>query len=505
MRGSGDAQSESTSAFVTLLQTVTPNIVRRRIGVKISIVLLVFAVPLGLVGVVVAFSVAEDIDETTESEFALDAERQAAVVEQWQRGHTTTVQTLSTTDRYAGNLSNGPLEASNGGGTGLHVIEVQEDDVLVRGSSDGDVQASVEGGDDVSVAALSGREWLETDSGLYEPVSSLSQSDVYVSDVYDADGTHVAAFVTPVSETTDRYLITEVRLQRVEAAFRGAGTDDDGFTQVVNPSPHFGDGLENLVMADGRPSSGDVLRLYADGANQLSPVETAQTGESGAVTEMPANERVMDESYVVGYAPISDTDWVVVTHEPRTEMLQTADWLETWTPIGAGSAVLLVALVGGVLGRNISVSVARLNTSAEQLVSGDLNTQFYSPRVDAVGALCGTLVQLRENIRPAAETETTPAETAENTTAESTPEDAQLKQTDTETAQNTDTPADSPNASADSPNVSSPNQSAAETDSEAGFEWVGDEKSDKDAKSDEGSKDDEGSKNDKDAKSDERI
>lgn len=451
MRGSGDDRGGSTGAFVTLLQTLTPNIIRRRIGLKIGIVMLVFAVPLGLFGVLVAFSVAEDIDATVESEFALDAERQAAVVEQWQRGHTTTTQTLSTDDRYAGTLSDDPLAASRGGGTGLHVIEVHGGDVLIRGSSDAAVQQSVDGGDDVPVSALDGRDWLETDSGLHEPVSSLSRSGVYVSDIYDADGTHVVAFISPVDGESDRYLITEHRLQSVEATFRGAETDENGFTQVVNPNPNLGDGLENLVIADGRPSSGDVLNLYADGGDALSPVTAAHAGETGAITDMPANERIMDESYVVGYAPISDTDWVVVTHEPRTEMLQTADWLETWMPVGAGVAVLLVALVGGVLGRNISVSVGRLNASTEQLVGGNLDTVFYSPRIDAVGTLCGNLVRLRDTIRPSAETETV---TADKPTPESTHEDAA-----------TEEPSDEDAA----------NQSSAETERTVGFEWVGDE------------------------------
>jgi len=199
-------------------------------------------------------------------------------------------------------------------------------------------------------------------------------SSVAVTEGYRQDGTEVIAFLSRI-EGTERAIMLTANAQERAEQFRTP--TESSFTQVV-------DSHGDVEFAQDEEA---VLEQYQYGKEHI---QKAQDGETG-VMDMPG------KNLVVGYAPVEDSDWVIVTHIPRSEAyalagIVTRDFLSL---IGIALAGFL--LIGLTLGRDTVRALDRLTDDAEVIARGELDTEIErSDRTDEIGRLTNAFADMQE-------------------------------------------------------------------------------------------------------------
>jgi hypothetical protein len=169
----------------------------------------------------------------------------------------------------------------------------------------------------------SNRGWLVNN---WVTVRESATEDVVVTDTYVTGDQRVVGSIRQTVVDSDRLLWVEASVFDVQGSLRGANPQEDvGFTQVVDTGSYdIGGGEENVVMIDARGEEGKLLDVYATDESTLEPIRRAaelrgdDEQRAGVISGMDPDADVIDESYTVGYAPVADTDWVVLTHYPRS-------------------------------------------------------------------------------------------------------------------------------------------------------------------------------------------
>jgi PAS domain S-box-containing protein len=90
---------------------------------------------------------------------------------------------------------------------------------------------------------------------------------------------------------------------------------------------------------------------------------------------------------VVGYAPVTGTDWIVLVH---VSTAQAYHHVRTVSDVGFGATlfgVVVIGFVGSGLGRHNTRPINNLRTAIERVESGALDTRVRTRRIDAVGQL----------------------------------------------------------------------------------------------------------------------
>jgi methyl-accepting chemotaxis protein len=221
----------------------------------------------------------------------------------------------------------------------------------------------VESTDDARIgASVDGLSWAR---GSLEEFYHRDPSSVAITKAYRRDGVTLIGFVSRVAGTERAVMVT------VDANERAAGfrtPTESGFTQVV--------GSDGVVQLAGDEAA--TLDQYAHGQGH---VQMAREGETGTM-DMP------DGNMVVGYAPIEGTDWVVVTHAPRSEAFALVGTVTRDFLVLVGIALGGFLLIGVTLGRNTVSALDRLTRDAEAIARGDLDVDVESTdRDDEVGQL----------------------------------------------------------------------------------------------------------------------
>jgi methyl-accepting chemotaxis protein len=398
MSGSGDEQAPAP----TLLQRITPSVIRRSFALKFGLVLLVMALSIGAMGVAATEIVTAQTESNVESEFLGDAGQQADIIEQWIERNELQVQLLSEDQVWAGGEIDLEVRRQqnllSGDVTDVHVIDDDETQGAVVAAS-----TDLEAGGDLTGTA---RAWFRDAEILNQEILALETDGVYVSDTYAVGEEHVVGFVSPTAEQNDRYLFVEVSVSEVQSSLRSTGGDrDSGFTQVVNTGTYqTASGEANQVMIDARGTDGKLLESYATDQETLSVLADAEalrsSGErAGVAAEMAADPAVIDEVYTVGYAPVADSDWVVVTHSPRSAVFGFVDTLSTWGLIITLGAVLLIGVAGSVLGYSTATSIDRLTRKTDEIREGDLDVALHSNRIDNIGRLYEGFDDMRDSLK----------------------------------------------------------------------------------------------------------
>ncbi|WP_336328164.1 HAMP domain-containing protein [Halovenus sp. HT40] len=400
MSDGADTDDGAQNPAVSVLQSVTPEFIRKSFAIKFGLVLLIMALSIGAIGVAATQVITDQTESNVESEFLGDAQQQADIIEQWLETNRLQTQLLSenvsTGDNLDSELSRQQRELSSDL-VHAHVIDDDETEgpVVVAGT-DSDL------GRDLSDSE---RDWF-VDPNNVNTIFDLEATEVYVSDTYTVGNDNVVGFVSPVSEAEDRYLFLEISVEEVQQSLRGSEDDDVGFTQAVNTGAYqTDDGDENLVMIDARGSNGKLFEAYAgDGDEALRVLDQANELRSsdetaGVEQEMPANSEVIDEVYTVGYSPVENSDWVVVTHGPRSSVFGFVDTLSTWGLIVTLFSVLLIGVTGSVLGYSTATSIDRLTSKTDEIREGDLDVALHSSRIDNIGRLYDGFDDMRDALK----------------------------------------------------------------------------------------------------------
>ncbi|MUV59640.1 HAMP domain-containing protein [Halobacterium sp. CBA1126] len=237
-----------------------------------------------------------------------------------------------------------------------------------------------------SAAELEGQAVEELD--WTEQFAFQDFDDVQMTDPYAAQNETVIGFISPIRRAPEKLLVVEVDTATIFDRFEHPV--DGGFTRVVNSNG-------TVVFSDDATAT---LTQYREGNRRVQAVSRGLRGTSG-FTESPAyeNRDGIDGEYVAAYAPVSNTDWIVVEHAPASEAYVITQQALRW--IGGIAAFTLVALVGvvGVLGRDVTGALSRLTDRAKQIEDGQYDVAFDTDRPDEFGDLNRTIASTRDALQ----------------------------------------------------------------------------------------------------------
>jgi len=401
---SAGGEADEQRSVVSAVQSLTPDVIRQNFALKFGLVLLVMALSIGVIGFAATTLVTAETEANVESQFESDANQEADIVEQWIESNSLQTEIQANKGEYGEDRDAVNAELRDDlarAGDDVHSLHILEDDDIeglrVFASADDAIDP------DTPLAEFDDREWMFEAAGgdirleiinLQTDPNDPEASEVFVSDTYEADGEQVVAFIAQTAADPDRFLLTEVTVDAVQETLRGAQEDDTGFTQVVKTGAYLGDGDDNQVMMDARGDAGSLLSVYAENDATLAPLQSDQ--QSGVFSNMDADPDVLDEDYAVGYSSVDGTDWVVLSHGPRSDVFGFVDTLSTWGLIATAFAVLLIGVTGAGLGYSTSTAIDRLTRKTEEIREGNLEVDLTSSRVDNIGRLYEGFAAMRD-------------------------------------------------------------------------------------------------------------
>jgi methyl-accepting chemotaxis protein len=383
-RDEGDPEP---NAVVRALQAVTPTPIRRSFAIKFGLVLLLLTVSIGVIGLFATDRISAQTQENVESEFRTVANGEADIIEEWIERNSLSVELLSETSDLSGDsidritLTRERSRLSPDVAQ-IHVVDVDDGTPVVAGSTSLDVGTQLPGTE---------RGWVGEN---LDTLRNLQADDVHVQHTYSTGSENVVGFLSPVSARQNRYLLIEVSTAGIRDPLRGRERAEGGFTQVV-------DAETNQVLID--ELGQDELGAYADSEQALQPVRLADQlrqddVQAGVSASVPATAQVIDQTYTVGYAPIEDTHWVVVTHAPRSSVFGVVQTISTFGLVVTVVAVLLIGATGTALGYSTSRAIDRLTRKTERIREGDLDVSFETSRIDNVGRLYDGFAEMRDSL-----------------------------------------------------------------------------------------------------------
>lgn len=213
--------------------------------------------------------------------------------------------------------------------------------------------------------------------------------DVRITEPHRAgNGTIVVGYISPIRRDPGHLLVVTFDAASVFGRFEHPV--DGGFTRVV-------DSNGTVMFADDRSAA---LQQYQDRVLRAPAVSEGLRGESGFTAEPSYEEATPGRGeYVVAYAPVAGTDWVVVEHAPADEAYAILRRAQTW--IGIVGVIALAGLVGviTVLGADVTGALSQLRRRAEQIEVGNYDVTFDTDRPDEFGDLNRTLATTRDTLR----------------------------------------------------------------------------------------------------------
>lgn len=362
---------------------LVPDVLRRSLVTKFVVTLVVLGAIIGVVGFVATDQIRAETKENVEREYEGLAQSKAAVVGEWAEQNQLTTRRLSTTERWTG--------SADGMQAALEREKAQLPDDINRLYV---VESSVQGQE--SVASTS-----DTD-GIPAPLQAwLSRQDFGSADSvrltlpYQSGGQSVMAMVSPVPGQDGRLFVMEISLSSLSETIQAGGASE-GQVQVVDS--------DYVIIASEQGGSDDDVVIgskYATGTAR-DPIDTAlamDAGEAGVTEELPGTEKIVNEPYTAGYAPIPTTNWVVVVHTPRSQLFGFVQQVSTWGSVATGGLVVLVVLLGAGLGLHVTRSVERLGAKATEMEQGNLAVDLETERIDEIGDLYKSFDSMRREVR----------------------------------------------------------------------------------------------------------
>jgi methyl-accepting chemotaxis protein len=387
---SGDeSEREEPNIVIKALQTVTPRTIRKSFAIKFGLVLMLMAISIGGIGLAATDTISQQTEDRTEQQFENSAAQQANTVEEWVQNKQLTTQLYSTERDWSGSdtaaltTSLTSIETARGEIDSMHIVDNETEGPTITAST------SLQSGEQLTTNGPRG--FFVTDQNRLD---SLDASGVYMSGTYEIDGEQVVGFVSKTNTGLDqtRYLFVEVSIDEVRSSLGSTGPQT---TEVVDESSY-------MVMVS--EDASQTLQPYSTNDESREPIRRAAAlrdtdNASGVIPQMDADPEVIDEAYTVGYAPVAGTNWVVVTQAPRSSVFGFVQAISNWGLFATIGAVLLIGITGTALGYSTSSTIDRLTRKTEQMREGDLETTFYTTRIDNIGRLYGGFAEMRDSLK----------------------------------------------------------------------------------------------------------
>jgi len=382
--------SEDDTPSESIVQRTTPDFIRRSFVLKFGIGLLVIGVAVGLIGVVATNEVRSETQQSAEADFQNTALQKSNVAEQWVSQNKLSAWLISNQDRWANDNRNLQQALKNERGRlpddakNIHLLERTPNGTTVVAST------SIEPGTDANLAYLT---W--TSSVSLDKTSKVTVSNVYAD---REDKTPTIGFVTPTPAAENRLLVFEYGTSRLAESLKGVDGDDDRFSQVVSD-----EGTIIADLSDGSDGNGGsaalseypVMQTVLDGNN----LRKSDQKKAGVYTSMPAKEGFIDEEYIVGYAPVGGTDWVVLTHAPTSSVFSLTNRIQQWGLITIIGQIVLIGSLGLLLAYSTGSAIDRLTRKTEEMREGNLDIELQTTRIDNIGRLYVGFADMRDALK----------------------------------------------------------------------------------------------------------
>jgi methyl-accepting chemotaxis protein len=373
------------------MQRITPNFVRRSFALKFGLVLLVLAASVGLIGVAATNEVRTQTQDNVQEEYQNSALQKSDIVEQWLSQNRLATKLISNQDRWASSdedlelaleneISRLPADAKN-----MHLLQRAPSGTTVLASTNLRAESS---------ATPANLGW--TDRTQLNDTSQVTVSDAY----YDnQDREPTIGFVSPVPAAQNRLIVIEYRISEIADAIGPSEHHSPRFTMVVDSSGTVV--VDQAYIGDEHGREDMTLRNYPveqsiDAGNSYRDSSTQQ---AGVRTSMAANSELIDESYTVGYSPVEDPNWVVLTHAPTSAVFGFVQNIQQYGLIATIGMVILIGGVGATLGWSTASSIDGLTQKTEEMREGNLDVEVNSNRIDNVGRLYDGFGDMRDALR----------------------------------------------------------------------------------------------------------
>mgnify|MGYP000277157421 CR=1 FL=1 len=376
------------SGLSSLLSSITPDAIRRRFALKFFIALLCIGVIVGGVGVAGTTQIQSAFKQQVDDRHADIAEEEAQQLAGWNQQNLQFVSAVANTETVkngddseiqqviTAQMRNRGVLGGNGDRTAnFHYVDL----------ADGTIEASTRAQFvDANVDTLN----VTAQQALQSGETTVTPG--YQSASQRGDPSKRIAYVSPIPER-DGVVFYTIPLNRYSSRLESSS---DSVTFVVD--------AQNQVLF--RESGGDRLVDYGEDNGVAATARTSQSG-GGATTGGPATGILSETSaiggdeYVVGYAQIPNTDWVVLVHTSVQTAYGIVRSVVTQGLIATLAGVAVIGIIGAVIGHNISRSLDRLRGKAETMQAGDLDVDIESDRIDSIGQLYDGFAAMRDSLR----------------------------------------------------------------------------------------------------------
>ena len=359
--------------FRRAIARVTPGRVRRSYLLKFAIGLLFIVLLIGAAGAGIHAQTTDQLHETSQEDYVDTAEVAGEHLHGWHEERATMARMLSDSDQYeifaaaVESFLHDELEEMPADVVDLHYVAAPEEEILATTDSD--------------------REDESFSTSWMRPEFDYDTNGAYVSPIYTVDGEPRIAFVGQVSAAAggDRIVIIETDPSVLADEFRQP--TPDSFTTVVDTR------LTNRIVAS---DNDEALMDSYDGRSDLL-IEGQQA--SGFLDHETIAFLEDDREYLLAYAPVEGTDWVVILHVPQEEAFGLADDIAQGIFILIGVSIIGLGLLGVTIGRSTVRSLRTLTDRADALESGELDVDLETSREDEIGRLFVAFGEMRDALR----------------------------------------------------------------------------------------------------------
>ncbi|WP_227132390.1 methyl-accepting chemotaxis protein [Halorubellus salinus] len=388
------------------LRRVVPDAIRRRYALKFGIVLLCLGVVVAGIGVAATTQVQDEVEAGAKAEYEQISRQESAKLATW-------------------NERNGRLASHLSGTLAVRRGELAEIEALFENRTDrpgiyrldyvdlreSEVVVSTRRAENRSLSELD-----VTDTERLRRVATADGGGFYGA--YERNSVEAMTYAAATPDGDHAILVT---MDAGTVAADLKGSTENGAVVVIDPEKRI------VFDSESEEGTGKYLTTYdAPRADQYVKSTAESAGFSQSVVTGPASGVLVGddgyqlprETYLAGYSPVEGTDWVVVVHEPTGTAFGFVKQVQQYGLLVTAGIVVLIGVVGLVLGRNTAQSIDDLRRKAERMEEGDLNVDFETHRIDAIGQLYVGFASMRDALRDQIREARTAREAAEDARAE---------------------------------------------------------------------------------------
>jgi len=374
---------------------IVPAFVRRRYSVKFGIALLLLAVLVATIGVVGTAQIEQEVRDGTNEEYSSIAQQEARNLEAWNKRNLLLAPNIARSGVVQQGRTPGIQTALQGW---KQELPPDTQTLYYVNYTTDSIEAS-------STPDHQGQSLSTIDAPWTDRSAVYSGSGQFVSDPFtrtiQGESVPLIAYAVPVPNQPGNAVVVTMRLDRY--------VTENLQTNEYSGSTFVVDRTNGTILLDEYDSQ--YLQQY-----QGTPLETARSADEPGTVQLATPGDTLrqssgigtDEEYLVGYASVEGTDWVVLVHVEKAEAYGFVNTVSQYGLLATFGGVLVIGLVGTVLGRNTARSIDRLTAKTEAMESGDLDVTFETERIDNIGRLYDGF----GNMRDALETKITEVEEA---------------------------------------------------------------------------------------------